>query len=206
MRKKKGSPQVVELCNSLREKLRKEKDIDEVGFLTLCYLDTIKSGIGAASLEKYIGRNELDRLETHQRPDKIALLISYFDNKFSNKEKALMSSNDVDAAFVFDSEVASRVASRPIDDSHGCDNTALSSVYSLFGTHRKIIEIHKASCASYRKAVEPYLEETIRPFLSKWHLPITSQQYNKSEFREDLRSVQAASMDFLEGFRKTFSI
>lgn len=201
MSKSNPDPRVLKISNRLREKINKQC-VTENDFLTMVYLKTIKSGSDTFSMDKFKGRCEFVRLEKQQRPEKLALLEYFFDSEFSKDSENM---NNVDAAFYFDSEVSSRVALRALDDHQGCDKTALNSVYSLVGTYRDIIKKYKASCSEFRRAVEPYIEMVLSPFLSKWHVSVTSQDYKKHEFRSDLKNLQAASTDFLSELRKKFS-
>ena len=202
--KKKANKYVLDLCDELLEKLKKHK-IKEIDFLRASYFDIYKNA-EISYLDSYIDRNKISNLKQQQRPDKVGLFLLYFDGKFISESEREISRGDIDAAFVFDTEVASRVTTRSLDDDLGCDHSALNSIYSLYGTHRWLIQTLRASCANYRKSVEPYLEGTISPFLSKWHVPVTSQEYDKQDFRHDLRTLQEASRRFLEHFRTAFSI
>ncbi len=64
------------------------------------------------------------------------------------------SPKDEDKAAAWDLyvELLTRIATQPLDPSHGDEMTALDSIYSLFPITREILKVHTRECRSLQKS------------------------------------------------------
>jgi len=101
---------------------------------------------------------------------------------------------DKSAAWALYIELLTRIATQPLNDSHGDEKTALESVYSLFSITRQIIKENGRGCIEFTKIAVVVLNQIIRPFTAKWHkFSIEGAFKDKEkcrEFREELTQLQ----------------
>ena len=104
--------------------------------------------------------------------------------------------NDVDKNAAWDMyiELLTRITTQPLTDSHGDEETALNSIYSLFPITREIIKNNGRNCIEFTKIAIVVLNQKIRPFTAKWHkLSLEGAFENKTQckiFREELKNLQ----------------
>ena len=190
---------VVQLCKTLKQKLE-SFGMSHEELLTSCFNEIPRQeNFSSKKLDDYIARNKLSKLENQKDPDKISLFLNYFNNKYLERTD-YASSEDKDAFYEYYSELSSRITTIAINDNLGCDKTALASVYSLFSTQRELCRTYKRNGIKFKTESDQFLNSVVRPFTSKWHLPIESDQYDKSEFRSDLKDLQVASIEYSEKF------
>ena len=94
-----------------------------------------------------------------------------------------------EAAWELYVEIVTRTTIVDLDDDYGEDLTALSSVYSLFDTTREVLRKYGVRSANLGKIIIPVLNETVRPFTTKW----TGKTYKEAinpEFRNELRDLR----------------
>ena len=104
-------------------------------------------------------------------------------------------------------ELATRIATRPLDDQIGDDGKALESLYKFVITTREALPDVEPSRGTPTPSVETYALELINrdlsPFLSKWHVEWDPwRKQNPTELchhwpqhttvRRELRNLQAA--------------
>ena len=77
--------------------------------------------------------------------------------------------SDRDAAWELYIELLTRITTQPLPIEHGDEQTALDSIYSIFGLTRDIIKSHKRTCIEFTKIAIVVLNQIIRPFTAKWH-------------------------------------
>lgn len=100
-------------------------------------------------------------------------------------------------------EIATRIATQPVQDDSGDDGIALKSLYDLFQITRKAISEMDPTPTSSGETIETYaldmLNTDLRPFLSKWHPQWTRFEQNSNgvldwtmhhQFREELGGLQ----------------
>ena len=77
--------------------------------------------------------------------------------------------SDRDAAWELYIELLTRITTQPLPIEHGDEQTALDSIYSIFGLTRGIIKSHQRNCIEFTKIAIVVLNQIIRPFTAKWH-------------------------------------
>lgn len=101
---------------------------------------------------------------------------------------------DKDAAWELYVELLTRITTQPLPDEDGDEETALQSIYSLFGLTRSIIKSHGRDCREFTKIAIVVLNQIIRPFTAKWHKVSVAGQFNNpdtcKEFRVELNELQ----------------
>ncbi len=101
---------------------------------------------------------------------------------------------DKDAAWELYIELLTRITTQPLSDQDGDEETALQSIYSLFGLTRSIIKSHGRDCREFTKIAIVVLNQIIRPFTGKWHKAAIAGRFDDSEicmeFRSELKELQ----------------
>ena len=86
------------------------------------------------------------------------------------------------------------------DKQHGDEATALTSVYSLFGTTREIIKRNGRECFEFTKIAIVVLNQLIRPFTAKWHKRSVEGAFKNpeqcKEFRDELNILHGRLMTY----------
>lgn len=101
---------------------------------------------------------------------------------------------DKAAAWELYIELLTRITTQSLEDSHGDEEAALTSIYSIFPTTRDVIKKNGRHCVEFTKIAVLILNQKIRPFTAKWHR-LASQgaftdQEKCAEFREELSNLQ----------------
>jgi hypothetical protein len=101
---------------------------------------------------------------------------------------------DKTAAWELYVELLTRIATQPLTDTHGDEQTALTSIYSIFPTTRDVIKRNGKYCIEFTKIAVLILNQKIRPFTSKWHSLASEGAFadkDKCEkFRAELATLQ----------------
>lgn len=101
---------------------------------------------------------------------------------------------DKDAAWELYIELLTRITTQPLSQEDGDEETALQSVYSLFGLTRSIIKSHGRDCQEFTKIAIIVLNQIVRPFTAKWHKASVEGELTNSnlckEFRDELNELQ----------------
>lgn len=189
------NPIVVDLCNKLEEKL-KTSGVPKKDFFTNCFY-YFHNKENKGSLESYLNRNKISKLRKQKDPDKIILFLYFFENHFGKKSKNHQEDNK-NAAFNFYIELSSRVTTIALEKNSGCNRSALKSIYSLFQNQRDICHFYGESCIQFQKSSNQFLTKHIRPFTTKWHPQIESDNYDCITFRKELSELQARSNEYME--------
>lgn len=101
---------------------------------------------------------------------------------------------DKDAAWELYIELLTRITTQNLDEIHGDEKTALTSLSKIFELTREIIKKYKRDCIEFSKIAIVILNQKIRPFTAKWHHISTTVGFddtNGKEFRSELKSLQA---------------
>jgi hypothetical protein len=112
------------------------------------------------------------------------------------------SPKDEDKAAAWDLyvELLTRIATQPLDPSHGDEKTALDSIYSLFPITREILKVHTRECQEFTKIAIVVLNQIVRPFTAKWHRLSLQGAFSgpeaNNEFRAELAALQARLKTF----------
>ncbi|TNC81290.1 MAG: hypothetical protein C9356_09290 [Oleiphilus sp.] len=91
-------------------------------------------------------------------------------------------------------ELITRVTTQELLDSHGDEQTALSSVHSLFPITRELLKSNGRKAMTFSKIAIVVLNQKIRPFTAKWHGKSVDNAFNDKEeckaLRNDLKDIQ----------------
>lgn len=101
---------------------------------------------------------------------------------------------DKDAAWEMYIELLTRIATQPLPSEYGDEQTALESVYNLFGLTRATIKNHGRDCINFTKIAVVVLNQIVRPFTAKWHKLSIASAFNDpqkcQDFRKELEALQ----------------
>lgn len=101
---------------------------------------------------------------------------------------------DKAAAWELYVELLTRITTQPLVSSRGDEETALTSVYSLFPTTREVMKRNGRHCVEFTKIAVLVLNQKIRPFTAKWHRLSSqgafSDEARCKEFRKELGALQ----------------
>lgn len=76
---------------------------------------------------------------------------------------------DKSAAWDLYIELLTRITTQTLDDTHGDEETALKSIYSIFPLTREVIKSNGRHCIEFTKIAIIILNQKVRPFTAKWH-------------------------------------
>lgn len=99
-------------------------------------------------------------------------------------------------------ELLTRIATQPLDPSHGDEKSALDSVYSLFPITREILKTHTRECQEFAKIAIVVLNQKVRPFTAKWHRLSLQGAFADTEASNQFRDELAALQETLKKFTK----
>jgi len=104
------------------------------------------------------------------------------------------SDTDKDAAWDLYVELLTRITTQPLSDEHGVEQTALDSIYALFGLTRQTLKEHGRSCIEFTRIAVIILNQVVRPFTAKWHRKSQDGVFDLpeqcAEFRSELQVLQ----------------
>ena len=102
-------------------------------------------------------------------------------------------------------ELATRISTQRLHYRSGDEETAVSSLHSLFAKTRKLMEKHPKA-TDFQKAALVFLNDILRPYMARWHGWMTSDRENpgpdgkpvlrfrdewvRRKFREELQELQ----------------
>ena len=101
--------------------------------------------------------------------------------------------DDRDAAWELYVEMLTRIVTQSLPSEVGDEQTALDSVYSLFGTTREILRRRGRNTIHFSKVAIPVLNQVVRPFTAKWHresLLGFEKAGKRKKFRKELEALQ----------------
>lgn len=101
---------------------------------------------------------------------------------------------DKDAAWDMYIELLTRIATQPLPDEDGIEQTALESIYKLFDLTRNTIKAHGRDCVGFARIAIIILNQVIRPFTARWHKLSSERAFEDPaqcrQFRKELRELQ----------------
>ncbi len=104
------------------------------------------------------------------------------------------SDSNKDAAWDLYVELLTRITTQPLPQEHGVEQTALDSIYALFGITRKTLKTHGRSCIEFTRIAVIILNQVVRPFTAKWHRKSQDGAFESPEqcavFRAELQALQ----------------
>ena len=102
---------------------------------------------------------------------------------------------DKSAAWELYIELLTRITTQPLAQSHGDEDTALKSVYTIFPITREVIKNNGRHCIEFTKIAIVVLNQVIRPFTAKWHRLSLQGAFADpakcAQFREELEALQS---------------
>lgn len=102
--------------------------------------------------------------------------------------------SDKDAAWDMYIELLTRIATQPLPDEDGIEQTALESIYKLFDLTRNIIKAHGRDCEGFARIAIIILNQIIRPFTAHWHKLSSEGAFQNEaqckQFRKELKELQ----------------
>ena len=93
----------------------------------------------------------------------IKLNVEFAEMEFKATE------DDQIAAWDMYVELLTRITTQPLEDGTGDEETALTSVFSLFAITREILKTKGRQANNFTKVAIIVLNQVIRPFTAKWH-------------------------------------
>ncbi|MCW8932061.1 MAG: hypothetical protein OQL19_17735 [Gammaproteobacteria bacterium] len=101
---------------------------------------------------------------------------------------------DKSAAWELYIELLTRITTQQLHEAHGDEQTALSSIYSIFGITRDVMKNNGRHCIEFTKIAVVVLNQVVRPFTAKWHRLATKGCFDNPdkclEFRAELEDLQ----------------
>jgi hypothetical protein len=93
----------------------------------------------------------------------IKLNIGFAEMEFSPTQ------DDMIAAWDMYVELLTRITTQPLEEGTGDEDTALTSIYSVFPITREILKNKGREAKEFTKIAIIVLNQIIRPFTAKWH-------------------------------------
>lgn len=112
---------------------------------------------------------------------------------------------DKDAAWDLYVELLTRITTQTLPDDHGVEQTALLSIYALFGITRQTLKEHGRGCVQFTRIAVIVLNQVIRPFTAKWHLLSEQQAFEDPEQCREFRAELSALQVQLRNYTKLLS-
>ena len=117
-------------------------------------------------------------------------------------ELEALTDRNKDAAWAMYVQMLTRITTQPLPDEHGDEQTALTSVYSLFETTRGILEEYGRESPEFSKLAVVILNQKVRRFTEKWHVPSIEGAFEDAEkcaeFRKDLADLQVILRGYMQ--------
>jgi len=128
----------------------------------------------------------------------IALYYHYYKGKYHND---IVTSNESrDAAYALYIELDTRIAAQSLID--GLDKAALESLYQLFQKWREISKENGCGSQKFYEHSKKYMNNVLRPFLSKWHV---DDNIKEMCFREELEELRLSTVAYIEKLKHEFN-
>lgn len=122
----------------------------------------------------------------------VAVTESTEPHPFANKEWQPADA-DKSAAWELYTEMRTRITTQPLAFRHGDEESALTSVYNIFGLTRDVIKKHPG-CTHFAVLAVHVLNVHIRPFTANWHRIKVAGRLSSSDtchlFRRELEQLQ----------------
>lgn len=118
----------------------------------------------------------------------IKLNVEFAEMEFKATE------DDQIAAWDMYVELLTRITTQPLEDGTGDEETALTSVFSLFAITREILKTKGRQANNFTKVAIIVLNQVIRPFTAKWHKKKLLGAFSNEEecmlFHRELEELQ----------------
>ena len=134
--------------------------------------------------------------------EKIRRIFGKSPEDMNQTELEALTDRNKDAAWAMYVQMLTRITTQPLPDEHGDEQTALTSVYSLFETTRGILEEYGRESPEFSKLAVVILNQKVRPFTAKWHVPSIEGAFEEAEkcdeFRKDLADLQKVLRGYIQ--------
>lgn len=101
---------------------------------------------------------------------------------------------DKAAAWELYIELLTRITTQKLDDNHGDEKTALTSIFSIFAITRDVMKNNGRHCIEFTKIAIVVLNQVVRPFTAKWHGLSVNGAFDDpgqcKQFRSELVEIQ----------------
>ena len=131
---------------------------------------------------------------------------------FDIKEMPEIVRDDRSVAWEIYVELITRVTTQSIPDNADIKE-ALNSIYKVFNSTRRALVLYGPNIRASTMLAVPMLNNTMRPFLTKWHTQLPGTIESHEQFLTELRNLQevlaqfaAAFLDISNGKRSTLQI
>ena len=120
--------------------------------------------------------------------DNLKVKTSFLEADISLKDA------DREAAWKLYVELLTRITTQALPTDSGDEESALTSIHSLFETTRQVLKEQGKGCVEFTKIAVVVLNQVVRPFTARWHPKSLAGAFcEKSEreaFREELINLQ----------------
>jgi hypothetical protein len=163
----------------------------------MVYLDTVDKNANKDDLDRH--HDMFKKKLTHQRPDDPCAYLYYFQHKLDGE---VFHDAAKKAAYDFIIEIKTRVTFIKLIG--GTEERALESVYELFEHFRSISKKYGLPASEFFKLFNPYVNETLRTFTSKWHGSLSEEK--RVIFRDELEQLRLETKSFLKKTEKSLGL
>jgi len=187
------------MVEEIKEGLKKRK-ISQPSFAK-CFLSEFYGELlNEEEVEKHLERfKKVLQLKRNSSPEIIALYYYYFKEKYLGVKT--YSDESMNAAYSLYIQLDTRIATQEL--SEGCDNAALASLYKLFSEWRKMSEENGYKSKDFYKHSKEYMNNILRPFLSKWHI---EENIDSLLFRKELNELQEETKKYIKSLENDFDL
>jgi len=109
---------------------------------------------------------------------------------------------DKNAAWELYIELLTRITTQSLEASHGDEETALKSIYTIFPLTREVIKRNGRHCIEFTKIAIVVLNQVIRPFTAKWHRLAVQNAFSDPDKRAEFRSELVVLQEKLRTYTK----
>jgi hypothetical protein len=121
---------------------------------------------------------------------KLKVNVGILESEWEPQEK------DREAAWELYVEMLTRIVTQRLPAEGGEEKAALESIYSLFPMTREILRRKGRECVQFTKVAVIVLNQTVRPFTTKWHRLSLLDCFKDPEIAEAFRrELQALQLD-----------
>lgn len=115
-------------------------------------------------------------------------------NVFFAELEFVPTEDDQTAAWDMYVELLTRISTQRLEDNTGDEETALNSIYALFGITRTILKEKGRNAPNFTKIAVIVLNQIIRPFTARWHIKKLQGAFSNNNecniFRNELYQLQ----------------
>ncbi|KZZ46658.1 hypothetical protein A3759_00550 [Thalassolituus sp. HI0120] len=178
-------------CAELKALIKAENNLSQEKFAK----DYFYYVYGGTAVDESVLSSHFERFKSRikkgadsRSPEQILAYIRFFKDTYC--KDGTHTPSDRDAAWSMFVELDTRIATREFVQ--GDIESALSSLAALFSLHRNISKDNGHRCRRYYELTNAYLEEHLRPFISKHHETIANKEnIDRNIFKEELIKIQA---------------